>query len=471
MKGSKFKSPTSFSAIFLVFLTLSSGYTPSHFAYASENEASPVKTIVVLVMENRSFDHMLGWMKKTINPMINGVTGDECNSVSTNNSRSLTICFTDDAAFVDPDPGHSFEAVKQQVFGSGTIPSMAGFVEQALSVSPNLSETVMKGFRPESVPVYASLVQEFAVFDRWFSSIPGPTQPNRLFVYSATSHGSVSHVKKLLAQGYPQKTIFDSLHENRKDFGNPANDDHPSHDVANGQKLVKEVYETLRASPQWNETLLVITYDEHGGFYDHVETPYVNVPSPDGNTGPAPSFFKFDRLGVRVPTIMVSPWIKKGNVISGPKGPTPNSEFEHSSIPATIKKIFNLSSNFLTHRDAWAGTFEDVIGELTSPRTDCPETLPDVAPLRSTEAKENGRLSEFQGELVQLAAVLNGDHFLSSFPSEMGKKMTVKEAHEYVKGAVLRFIRASREAIKLGADESAIVDMRSSLTTRSSIHN
>lgn len=99
------------------------------------------------------------------------------------------------------------------------------------------------------------------------------------------------------------------------------------------------------------------------------------------------------------------------------------------------------------------------------------ETLPDVTPLRTTEAKENSGLSEFQGEVVQLAAVLNGDHFLSSFPDEMSKKMSVKEAHEYVKGAVSRFIRASKEAIKLGADESAIVDMRSSLTTRSSIHN
>ncbi|MBA0790080.1 hypothetical protein Gohar_014749, partial [Gossypium harknessii] len=154
--------------------------------------------------------------------------------------------------------------------------------------------------------------------------------------------------------------------------------------------------------------------------------------------------------------------------ISGPKGPTPNSEFEHSSIPATIKKIFNLSSNFLTHRDAWAGTFEDVVSHLTSPRTDCPETLPDVVPLRTTEAKEDAALSEFQSEVVQLAAVLNGDHFLSSFPNEMSKKMTVKEAHEYTKGAVSRFIRASKEALKLGAADSAIVDMRSSLTTRSS---
>ena len=99
------------------------------------------------------------------------------------------------------------------------------------------------------------------------------------------------------------------------------------------------------------------------------------------------------------------------------------------------------------------------------------EVLPDVAPLRNAEVDENKTLSEFQSEVVQLAAVLNGDHFLSSFPDETSKRMNVKEAHEYVRGAVSRFIRATKQAIKLGADESAIVDMRSSLTTRSSIHN
>lgn len=152
--------------------------------------------------------------------------------------------------------------------------------------------------------------------------------------------------------------------------------------------------------------------------------------------------------------------------MSEAKGPTVSSEYEHSSIPATIKKLFNLSSNFLTHRDAWAATFEDVVSHLTAPRTDCPMTLPEVAPMRATEPKEDASLSEFQSEVVQLAAVLNGDHFLSSYPDEVGKKMTVKQAHEYVKGATSRFIRASKEAMKLGADKSAIVDMRSSLTTR-----
>lgn len=92
----------------------------------------------------------------------------------------------------------------------------------------------------------------------------------------------------------------------------PANDDHPSHDVYEGQMFVKEVYETLRASPQWNETLFIITYDEHGGFYDHVPTPVRGVPSPDEIVGVEPFLFKFDRLGVRVPTIMISPWIDKG---------------------------------------------------------------------------------------------------------------------------------------------------------------
>ncbi|KAJ9568218.1 hypothetical protein OSB04_004184, partial [Centaurea solstitialis] len=499
----------SLPTIFLLFLTLSCVLDPTRFAGASGQDGKqPIKRIVVLVLENRSFDHMIGWMKKSINPSINGVTGKECNPFSTNLTRNpnqvtqqdQSICFTDDANI-----------------RSNPIPSMTGFVEQALSVSPNLSETVMKGFKPENVPVYAKLVEEFAVFDRWFSSIPGPTQPNRLFVYSATSHGSTSHVKKQLAKGYPQKTIFDSLHENKKDWGVyfqnipttlfyrnmrklkyvfkfhqygtfkqhakegklpnlsviepryfdikgfPANDDHPSHDVANGQSLVKEVYETLRASPQWNESLLVITYDEHGGFFDHVKTPYENVPSPDGNTGPAPSFLSLIGWVLGFPPIMVSPWIKKGTVITRPKGPTSNSEYEHSSIPATIKKIFNLSSNYLTHRDAWAGTFEGVVDQLSSPRTDCPEVLPEVAPLRATEPDEARGLSQFQSEVVQLAAVLNGDHFLSSFPDEMGKKMSVKEAHTYVQGAVSRFITASKEAINLGADESAIVDMRSSL--------
>ncbi|KAH9300989.1 hypothetical protein KI387_012572 [Taxus chinensis] len=262
----------------------------------------------------------------------------------------------------------------------------------------------------------------------------------------------------------PNLTVIEPRYFDLKLF--PANDDHPAHDLANGQKLVKEVYESLRKSPQWNETLFVVTYDEHGGFYDHVPTPVREVPSPDGIVGPHPYFFTFDRLGVRVPTIMISPWINKRTVVHGPSGPTPSSEYEHSSIPATVKKIFNLNSDFLTYRDAWAGTFEGVLNVQGSPRTDCPVVLPEVVALRETSPNEGGKLSEFQKEMVQLAAVINGDHILKSYPDEIANRMNVREANAYVEDAMSRFVEASREAMEMGAPDSTIVDMRPSLTSR-----
>jgi phospholipase C len=403
---------------------------------ANAARPSPIKNVVVLALENRSFDHMLGWTRRLLGLPVDGLTGAECNpnsSPSANSSTASSICVSADADLVVPDdPGHSFEDVLEQVFGNisaaAAQPSMSGFVRSALSVNALLSSAVMRAFRPSLLPAFSALAPAFAVFDRWFSSIPGPTQPNRLFLYSATSRGAVAHDKLDLLLGYPQRTIFDSLAADGRDFavyfktiptvlfyrrlralryaarsfhrydaafkdharrgvlpalsviepryfdltGTPADDDHPAHDVANGQRLVKDVYEALRASPQWNQTLLIVTYDEHGGFYDHVATPTAGVPSPDGIRGPPPFFFKFDRLGVRVPSIMVSPWIKKGTVVGRPVGPADTSEFEHSSIPATLKKIFNLSSDFLTKRDAWAGTFEHIFTELDEPRTDCP---------------------------------------------------------------------------------------------------
>eukprot|EP00249_Psilotum_nudum_P016120 c25666_g2_i2 orf=477-1982(-) len=453
----------------------------------------PIKTIVVLVMENRSFDHMLGWLKR-LNPDIDGVTGEEFNRLSADDQDSPRVYFTDSSEFVDPDPGHSFQAMREQIFGSNDTSAdpapMIGFAQQAESMQEGFSRTVMSGFRPEVIPVFTALAMEFAICDRWFASVPTSTQPNRLYVHSATSHGASSNVKMDLAEGFPQKTIFDSLHEAGLSFGvyyqnlpsvlflrnlrklkyitkfhrydlsfqrhamagslpnyvvleqryfdltfAPANDDHPSHDVSEGQKFVKEVYETLRASPQWNETLFIITYDEHGGFYDHVPTPVRCVPSPDGLIGPAPFYFNFDRLGVRIPTFLISPWINKGTVLHEPEGPTPSSHFEHSSIPATVKKLFNLDSDFLTRRDAWAGSFESILQAREIPRTDCPEELP--APpwsLRHSEPNENGKLTEFQEELVQLAAQL--------------------------------FIRAGHLELEVGANESTIVKMESLIMSR-----
>lgn len=479
----------------------------------------PIKTVVILVQENRSFDHVLGWMK-SLNPEINGVTGSESNPLSTSDPNSKRVYFGDQSQHVDPDPDHTFEAIYEQVYGfpwtasnSQSQPvTMEGFVQQAEGKQQGLSETVMNGFRPEVVPVFKELVKEFAVCDRWFSSLPGPTQPNRLFVHSATSHGMTNHdnIKEKIIEGFPQKSIFESLHESGVSFGIyyeyppttlalrnvrklkylkhfhqfelhfkkhceegtlpnyvvveqryfdlknlPANDDHPPHDIADGQKFVKKVYELLRASPQWNELLFVIIYDEHGGFYDHVPTPASGVPSPDDIVGPAPYNFRFDRLGVRVPAILISPWIERGTVLHGPSGPYPTSEFEHSSIPATLKKIFNLK-DFLTKRDAWAGTFECIVNR-ESPRIDCPVTLPEPVRTREAEAQEEAELTEFQVELVQMAAVLNGDHTKDIYPNKLVENMKVKEAVDYVQNACSKFHEECEKARSNGVDESEVI--------------
>ncbi|MBA0751862.1 hypothetical protein Gogos_000755 [Gossypium gossypioides] len=188
---------------------------------------SPIKTVVVLVQENRSFDHMLGWFK-TINPEIDGVTGSESNPISTSDPNSTQITFKDTAGYVDPDPDHSFQAIYEQVSGktwdtNNPDPNpeikMNGFVQNAERTTPGLSETVMNGFKPEAVPVFKQLVTEFAVCDRWFASLPASTQPNRLYVHSATSHGAMSNNTQQLIEGFPQKTIFESLEENGYSFG------------------------------------------------------------------------------------------------------------------------------------------------------------------------------------------------------------------------------------------------------------
>lgn len=198
-------------------------------ASSTSNTPFPIKTVVVLVQENRSFDHMLGWMK-TLNPEINGVTGSESNLVSTSDPGSDRIHFQDNSVFVDPDPGHSIQDIYEQIFSEPWTaesaakklePKMQGFVQNAAKQKEGeaMKETVMNGFKPGLVPVYEELVKEFAISDRWFASMPASTQPNRLFVHSATSHGLSSNDTKKLLGGLPQKTIFDSLDENGFTFG------------------------------------------------------------------------------------------------------------------------------------------------------------------------------------------------------------------------------------------------------------
>lgn len=169
-----------------------------------------------------------------------------------------------------------------------------------------------------------------------------------------------------------------------------ASDQHPDHDVSEGEKLIKDIYEAIRASPIWEDSVFMITYDEHGGFFDHVPPPE-NVPNPDGlNATDDP--FDFTRLGVRVPTVVVSPWVKRGSVFHAPETATAKAEddyspsqYEHSSIVSTVvHKLFTPRKGFkepqyLTKRDAWAKTFEWVFDTTEGvARTDCPVQTADA---------------------------------------------------------------------------------------------
>jgi phospholipase C len=144
---------------------------------------------------------------------------------------------------------------------------------------------------------------------------------------------------------------------NASQGGDPiaANDQHPDHDVAEGETLIHDVYNAIKSNPgTWESTLLVIVYDEHGGLFDHMPPPA--AVSPDGKNSIDPPF-AFDRLGVRVPAVLVSPYIEAGTIIS-------DTIFDHSSLAATARKLFlgdTWQDTFLTQRDRVANTFEGAL--------------------------------------------------------------------------------------------------------------
>lgn len=437
-----------------------------------------IKYVVVLMEENRSFDHFFGWY-----PGADGLTGNEFNYVNQSDPTKGKIFVDKNAKYAAPcDPDHSTPATTAKIFGvpqsqanETSIPTMGGFVEWENLRGEALTDycAVMSTFTPEELPVLTSLASEFVLMDRFFCAHPGPTWPNRLFMLSGTSYGLTetgAWFQNEVGKLFPQMTIFDQLDQEgmtwRNYFNdtpwelmleslahnphnlqsmeqfyldasqgtlpnfawiNPrsginislaqgSNDDHPDHDVSLGEQYYKDIYEALRASPQWNETLFIITFDEHGGFYDHVSPP-MNVPAPGDDI---PSFpdagVQFDRLGIRIPTILISPWVPKGLILSEPPAeqkPANNSEYSLTSIIATTRKLLGMTSGPLSKRDAWSATFEQVLNQET-PRTDCPTHLPSApAPskLYSPEAEAKLPVNGLQEYIMTLHSNVLGEDY------------------------------------------------------------
>jgi phospholipase C len=321
----------------------------------------PIKHVVLLMMENHSFDQMLGCLQG-IYPELDGVdinAPDPRYNLDTAGSKVFQI--PTDEQQVPLDPKHENRFVLDQI-ANGNSGFITDFEKNVSGSAAGDRQNVMGYYLLDRLPALHELGRNFTVCDRWFSSLPGPTWPNRFFALSGTSSGRVLmpegplnvRPKEVFVQD--QHTIFDRLSEagkswriyyydfpsslllNRqrrlenlsgyslvkqffsdardetsfpafvfiepKYFGADQNDDHPPHNIFKAEKLIADVYNAVRSNPAlWESTLLVVAYDEHGGFYDHVEPPQA-VPPDDHREE-----WTFDRLGVRVPAILVSPWV------------------------------------------------------------------------------------------------------------------------------------------------------------------
>ncbi len=389
-----------------------------------------VENVVILTLENRSFDHMLGYLPTRGRPDVNGLLGTETNplhdpptlplgpQVGTLNVHELA-----GTVFAD-DPPHSVGAVARQTgLEDAAQPRppdeelMQGFVDMFASSKPDvLPSDVMGYYRPEHVPVFDFIARHFAICDRWFCSFPGNTWVNRTIAMTGrpgrrpdgelvtnndmprfagvhvhtffkeldkagaswASYSQDIPSVRIVDSSYPDdpqhfKSMDDFLHDcaagtlpkvsfldpnwvdigalddaqfptsdhdlNEIRFPFTANDDHPPTDIAHAQAMVATLLFAVMAGPQWGKMLFLVYYDEHGGFYDHVPPEPVPLPvNPGAPDFPADQFppdeleGPFSLLGVRVPALVVSPWVQQGQVST--------LLFDHCSLVKTILQRF-----------------------------------------------------------------------------------------------------------------------------------
>ncbi len=437
-------------------------------AGAPADGLSRINHFVVLMLENRSFDHMLGFLypdgQSPSGQPFEGLTGNESNPDSQGKPfQVFPIGAQDPNRYFYPkaDPGEGFHNTNAQLFGTtnpaqGAAADNSCFIQnfaatlqweksqKGFTILPGTQETDIMGcFTPELLPVLSGLAKGYAVCDHWFCSAPTETLPNRAFALMATSQGHLDDKTRvftaksifslLQAQGLTwavygytsppltRGSVADISNAPEGNFGlfsdfqaavkagtlanfvflepswdSQGNSQHPNYDVALGEQFISQVYNTLFGSKVWDETLLVVTYDEHGGCYDHVAPP--PTVAPDDSVGEFN--FGFDRLGLRVPTILVSPWIPAGTVYRVPQGPDEEiTPFDHTSLLKTVEMRFGLPS--LTQRDA-AATDIGGIFTLSSPRADNPlaGVKPPVNPKAASLPDKPTHLQNVQADLA-----------------------------------------------------------------------
>lgn len=415
-----------------------------------------IEYVFVLMLENRSFDHMLGGLN------IEGVDAVTGNPTKVNGVDRETVNYLDGAQPflahspapepMPADPSHEYVDTMSQLATkkfnydgkSGSVVN-GGFVDAYNEVLKNnrvksSPGDVMANCDKSQIPVLYSLATEFAVCDNWYGSVPGGTVPNRLFAMAGSSSGidfqpsnlqmlvwetgggvllhglqlqNGSIFDRLSGNGYKYEVFIDGIPRSVpggfpmagilygvsaipadvsshvlpclvSKLGNPYIDypnafswiepnygfnfrggqsQHPCDYLVDGEELIATVYNALRNSKIWEKSVLIITYDEHGGFFDHVVPPPA---TPPGDTPKMKSQFgcKFDQCGPRVPAVIVSPFIAKNSI--------DHSVYDHSSILKGTEDVLGLQP--LTDRDRYALS-PSAAFSLGAPRTDCPTSL------------------------------------------------------------------------------------------------
>ena len=434
-----------------------------------------IEHIVLLMLENRSFDHMLGFLYADANNRspagraFDGLTGTESNPDDLGNAVEVyKIQSTDPNCYLMPgaDPGEGFQNTAYQLFSTddpapGAVAEMKGFVVNfkaaiASDLAKHYKDTlpgtepsqIMGMYTPELLPILSGLARGYAVCDAWFASVPTETMPNRAFALAATSQGHLDDNTKT----YTCPSIFGRLSDkgidwaifgyNRepltrldfpdvqsasedhfghfRDFQSRAaagtlpafsflepswdatgNSQHPNYDVAAGEQFIHDAYYAVRNGKDWDSTLLIITYDEHGGCYDHVAPPSDATPPGDGTVGEFG--FDFTRFGVRVPAVLVSPLIAAGTVYRAAQG-----RIDHTSVLKTIHERW--ATDPLTARDAAAASLADVL-TLATPRDGNDDPLAGVSiPVSSSHhpnASQPSKIDKIQAARVAALPIRN----------------------------------------------------------------
>jgi phospholipase C len=439
-----------------------------------------IQHVFVLMLENRSFDHLLGNSALTgtdaetqMPTKLNGLTGSESNRY---NGKSYGVSKAADGP-ANVDPGHEFPDVVEQLAGAGvTFPHggpyppvdgsgyVAAFMRTAGEKAKADPGEIMRCLDPSQLPVLVALAGEFAVCDSWFSSMPGPTLPNRFFLLAGSSGGldhsptNAEMLEELAIDGFPIRngTIFQQPLTSRiycggvlcmsqtlkgvnftdvhhysnfaadvssasrpyginftliePDYGDVTGtflggtSQHPMDGITGGERLIHEVYESIRSSPVWAKSLLIVLWDEHGGFYDHVLPPAAVAPGDLPVSPKANQYgFEFTQYGPRVAAVIVSPLIPR-NLID-------HRLYDHSSVLATIQALFGLPP--LTRRDANARNLLP-LASLAAPRA-TPERLPQPAAVPDAPAAAPDKSGPADAGNVPafLAAALRSDLHLS----------------------------------------------------------